>query len=108
MSYDVIARELHSGAGELREVVSGMAGYDLAITNAGPDSLGHVELASWLKAVAEQCDLAGQALHDGAMGIAGAVDTAGNTYQNSDESNAFNIVELGNGPLFGGPGAGTP
>ena len=56
-----------------------------------PTSFGHIELAAWVKAVAEQCDHATQALHDGAAGLADNLDAAAYYYETTDESVAQNF-----------------
>jgi hypothetical protein len=61
------------------------------ITHVEPNSFGHIELAAWVKAVAEQCDNATQALHDGADGLADSLVEAAHHYETTDNSVAQNF-----------------
>src|SRR5690349_19097229 len=70
MGYEVVVEELRTAAGQYERTVSDLAGYDFEAANVAADTFGHVELAAWYAAVADQCDNAGRALHDGATGLA--------------------------------------
>ena len=108
MSYDVVVGELRAAAGRYETMVGPLAGYTFTIANASPESLGHVELAGWVTAVADQCGKAGVALHDGAVGIAGSLDTTAAGYERADQGSATGFQQPLGG-LLGSPfGGGTP
>ena len=101
MSYEVLASGLRAGAQRYRSIASSLGTDGVEVTDATPSSFGHVELAAWIKAVAEQCDAATQALHDGATGLADALDSSAHYYETTDENVALSFQN----PCFLGPGA---
>ncbi len=102
MGYEVVVEELRTAAGQYERTVSDMAGYDFEATNVAADTFGHVELAAWYSAVADQCDNAGKALHDGATGLATSLRGQARTYEGTDE-NVGAAFQPGLPPLLGGP-----
>jgi len=86
VSYEVLADNLRAAAGRYREVAGSLGAEGVEITHVDPASFGHIELAAWVKAVAEQCDHATQALHDGATGIADSLDVSAHDYETTDET----------------------
>jgi hypothetical protein len=85
MSYAVLVEELRTAAGQYRTVAGSLGTTAVEIANIGSDSLGHVELAAWLTAVAEQCGKATTALHDGATGLADSLQAAAGHYETTDQ-----------------------
>lgn len=85
MSYEVLAGDLRAAAGSYRTVASSTGTDGVAPTHVDPGSLGHIELAAWLTAVAEQCHNATKALHDGAEGLAEGLDAAAHHYETTDQ-----------------------
>lgn len=113
MSFEVLASGLRAAAGRYRDVAGSLGPDGVELDNVEPTSFGHIELAAWVKAVAEQCDHATQALHDGAVGLADNLDAAAYYYETTDESVAQNFRPpfLNNGFAPGSPLApfgGTP
>ncbi len=100
MGYEVVVEELRTAAGSYERTVGDMASYDLDATNVAADTFGHVELAAWFSAVAEQCDNAGQALHDGATGLAASLRAQATTYEGTD-ANVGATFGPGLSPLLG-------
>ena len=84
MSYEVLVDNLRAGAGRYRTIASSLGADGVEITHVDPASFGHIELAAWVKAVAEQCDAATGALHDGAIGLADGLDAAAHHYETTD------------------------
>jgi hypothetical protein len=84
MGYEVLVGGLRAAAGSYRTVGTEL-GSTVEITHVEPDSLGHVELAAWLKAVVEQCGNAHTALKDGANGLGDDLDAAAHHYESADE-----------------------
>src|SRR4051812_43668285 len=91
MSYDVLIDNLRTAAGRYRTVASSLGTDGVDVDHADPTAFGHVELAAWVKAVAEQLDHATTALHDGASNLAAGLDTAAHHYETTDDQvgNAF-------------------
>lgn len=86
MSFEVIIDGLRSAGDKYESCVSEMVGYDFATVGVSGASFGHIELAAWFSAVADQCDNAGQALHDGAAGLAASLRAAANDYEATDNN----------------------
>lgn len=95
MSYDVLVENLRRAAGDFRSMVAPLAGYHFATVDVSGEAFGHVELAGWYVAVADQCDNAGQALHDGAGALATSLDYAANQYEQTDQG----VAQGFSGPL---------
>lgn len=95
MSYDVLVENLRRAAGDFQSLVAPLAGYDFATVDVSGETFGHVELAAWYTAVADQCDNAGRALHDGAGTLATSLDYAANQYEQTDQGIAQGFA----GPL---------
>ena len=86
MSYEVLVDNLRAAAGRYRTVASSLGTDGVEITHVEPTSFGHIELAAWVKAIAEQCDAATKALHDGAGSLAEGLDSAAHHYETTDVS----------------------
>lgn len=104
MGYQVLIENLEAAAKSLRTTVKGMGDYDFGETNVSGASFGHVELAAWFDAVAEQCDNAGQALHDGAEQLAASLDASARRYRDGDLA----VADILAGYTKYGPPAVTP
>ena len=89
MSYEVLVESLRAAARKTRSTTQPLAGYDFQESNVSGESFGHVELADWFKAVAEQCDRAGRSLRSGAEALAGQLEYAADTYEQTDTGVAF-------------------
>lgn len=99
MTYEVLVTSLRKAAGRYRDVAD-KTGEVVAVTHVEPDSLGHVELAAWLQAVADQCDKAHTALGEGAHALADGLDASAATYEATDEdAGSLFRAPLGSGPL---------
>jgi hypothetical protein len=85
MTYDVLVSELRAAAGRYRTVADSLGTDAVEITHLDPTSFGHIELAAWVKAVADQCDKATTALHDGATGLAESLDASAHYYESTDQ-----------------------
>ena len=85
MSYAVLVQQLRAAASDYRSVAGNLGTESVEINHVEPDSFGHIELAAWVKAVADQCEKATTALHDGATGLAGSLDAAANHYETTDD-----------------------
>ncbi len=105
VTYDVLVDDLRSAAGDYRGVAASLGTSGVTITHITPDSLGHVELAAWLEAVAEQCANATRALHDGANDLGTDLDTAATGYETSDHEarDAFTSPFGPSSPFLGPP-----
>lgn len=99
MSYEVLVDNLRAAAGRYRTVASSLGSEGVEIAHAAPASFGHIELAAWVKAVAEQCDAATEALHDGAVGLAEGLESAARHYETTDAG----VGEAFRTPLSWGP-----
>jgi hypothetical protein len=86
MSYEVLVDNLRAAAGRYRKVADSLGADGVELDHVDPSSFGHVELAAWVKAVAEQCDHATKALHDGADGLADSLVAAAHHYESTDVS----------------------
>ena len=108
MGYEVLVEELRSAAGDYQEVADGLGTGAMCLTYRGPTHMGHVELAAWLGAVAEQCTEASKALHDGAVDLGEDLRTAATHYETTDEAVAQGFsTPFGSSP--GNPfGVGSP
>jgi hypothetical protein len=84
MSYEVLVDDLRTAAGRYRTVADTLGADGVEIDHIDPTSFGHIELAAWVKAVAEQCDQATKALHDGAVGLADSLVEAAHHYETTD------------------------
>jgi hypothetical protein len=84
MSYEVLVDDLRAAAGRYRTIASSLGADGVELAHVDPSSMGHIELAAWIKAVAEQCDAATQALHDGAVGVAEGLESAARHYETTD------------------------
>lgn len=110
MSYEVLVENLRAAAGRYDGVADSLGTDGVEITNVKPDSFGHIELAAWVEAVAEQCDRATRALHDGATGLADGLEAAAHHYETTDTGVAqaftspFSTGLLGPTSLFDQPG----
>ena len=85
MSYEVLVGNLRAAGERYRTVASSLGTEGVELTHVEPDSMGHIELAAWVKAVGEQCDNATRALHDGATGVAGSLDASARYYETTDD-----------------------
>ncbi|MGV3561661.1 MAG: WXG100 family type VII secretion target [Nocardioides sp.] len=85
MTYEVLVEELRAASGDYRAVAEELGPGSICLTHRTPESLGHVELAAWLGAVAEQCTEASRALHDGAVDLADDLATAATHYESTDD-----------------------
>ncbi len=107
MSYEVLAAELRSAAGDYRDTAAAV-GAPVHLSPVTPAVLGHVELAAWLGAVADQCEKATQALVEGGERIADSLDTAAHHYESTDEAAGLLFSSpfgVDTGPTLGhGPG----
>jgi hypothetical protein len=86
MTYEVLVEELRAASGVYRAVAEELGPGSICLTHRTPEHLGHVELAAWLGAVAEQCTEASRALHDGAVDLAEDLQTAAAHYESTDDS----------------------
>ena len=93
MNFQVLIENLSGAATELRTAVKPLEGYSLDSSNVNGVTFGHVELAAWFDAVVEQCDRAGQALHDGAEVLAGSLDNAVLVYRDADETGSLQFYD---------------
>ncbi len=84
MSFEVLVDNLRAAAGRYRKVADSLGSDGVEITHLDPTSFGHVELAAWVKAIAEQCDNATVALHDGAGGLADSLVETARYYETTD------------------------
>jgi excreted virulence factor EspC (type VII ESX diderm) len=113
MSYEVLVDELRAAAGRYRKVADSLGSDGVEIDHVDPASFGHIELAAWVKAVAEQCDNATKALHDGATDLADGLVEAAHHYETTDTSvgqvfqSPFTTGRLGPSSPFGPVGT-TP
>jgi hypothetical protein len=64
MTYEIDPALVRSMASRYDAAVAPLAHHDLPTTRVAADTFGHVELAAWFAAVADQVDEAGRALHD--------------------------------------------
>jgi hypothetical protein len=103
MSYEVLVENLRAAAQKTRSTTQPLAGYDFHETNVSGESFGHVELADWFKAVAEQCDTAGRSLRSGAEALAGQLDYAATTYEQTDTGVADQFQTPFSTGALGGP-----
>jgi hypothetical protein len=114
MSYEVLVENLREAARRMRSTTAPLAGYDFHSSNVTGESFGHVELAEWFEAVADQCDKAGAALRSGAEALAGQLEYAANTYERTDDgvadqfqapltSNVFGTAPFGTTPFGATP-----
>lgn len=111
MTYDVLVSELQAAAGQYRTVADSLGTDAVEITHLDPTSFGHVELAAWVKAVADQCDKATTALHDGATGLADSLDASAHYYESTDQGVANSFTPTFGSPFstpFSTPFSGTP
>ena len=99
MGYEVLVEELRSAAGDYEGVADELGTGAMCLTSRDPEHLGHVELAAWLGAVADQCAEASRALHDGAVELGADLRAAAAHYESTDEA-----VAQGFRP-FGAPGS---
>ena len=97
MSYDVLVENLRHAAAQMRSTTQPLSGYDFHSTNVTGESFGHVELAEWFEAVADQCDKAGKALRSGAEALASQLDYAADTYETTDDG----VADMFQTPLSG-------
>ncbi len=104
MSYDVLVENLRHAAGQMRSTTQPLSGYDFHSTNVTGESFGHVELAAWFEAVADQCDKAGKALRSGAEALAGQLEYAADTYEKTDDG----VADVFQTPLSGNVFGATP
>jgi len=98
MSYEVLVQELRDAAGEYDGVASSLGVTPVVIDHVTPDSLGHIELAAWLMAVAEQCGNAHTALNDGLGALALGLRTSAIDYETTDDQVADFFVDPFSGP----------
>jgi hypothetical protein len=84
MGFEVLVENLRSASARYRTTASSLGTGGVEITHVEPGSFGHIELAAWVKTIAEQCDLATRALHDGATELADGLDTAAHHYETTD------------------------
>ena len=91
MSYEVLVENLTAAASRYRTVATSLGSDGVEIDHVEPNSFGHIELAAWVKAVAEQLDNATKALHDGANGLADSLDETAHYYETTDNSVASNF-----------------
>jgi hypothetical protein len=85
MSYEVLVEQLRAAAGDYRTVAGSLGTDGVEVTHLEPGSVGHVELAAWMRAVADQCDKATRALHDGATGLADSLQASAGYYETTDQ-----------------------
>lgn len=104
MSFEVLVEELRSAAGDYRAVADELGAGAICLTYRDPDNMGHVELAAWLGAVAEQCAEASRALHDGAVGLGEDLRTAAAHYETTDDS----VATMFRSPFAAGPHLPAP
>ena len=106
MSYEVLVENLRSAAGSYRAVAADLGTTAVEVTNAKPGSMGHVELAAWIEAVADQCAKANAALHDGATGLGESLESAASHYEITDDQvgQAFRLPFTSGGLLLPGGG----
>jgi Excreted virulence factor EspC, type VII ESX diderm len=107
MSYEVLVENLRGAAGKYHGAADSLGADGVEISNLNPESFGHVELAAWVEAVAEQCDKATRALHDGATGLADGLEASARFYETTDQGVAGVLQHpLGTGlltPPYGAP-----
>jgi uncharacterized protein YukE len=109
MSYEVLVENLREAAGRMRSTTAPLAGYDFHSSNVTGESFGHVELAEWFEAVADQCDKAGAALRSGAEALAGQLEYAATNYEQTDEGVADSFrAPLSSGVFSSGPFGSAP
>lgn len=111
MTYDVLVGELRAAAGHYRDVADSLGTDAVEITHIDPTSFGHIELAAWVKAVADQCDKATAALHDGATGLADSLDASAHYYESTDQNVATSFTPTFDSPFstpFSTPFGTTP
>lgn len=83
--FAVIIENLESASKKLHHVARPLFDYDYDPGTVTGPSFGHNELAAWFHAVCDQCDKAGQALHDGAEALAVTLDSQAGAYRSADE-----------------------
>ncbi len=104
MSYDVLISNLRAAADKYDAVAVSLGADGVDLADVEPDTFGHIELTAWVKAVADQCDQATKALHDGAVDLGTNLRTTAYTYETTDQG-----VESWFSTPFGGPTIGpTP
>lgn len=105
MSFAVLVAELRTAAGLYEGVGADLGTTPVVIDHVDPTSLGHVELAAWLAAVADQCTKAHQALADGVTDLAVDLRTTATTYETTDDAQAtrYQPYLLGSPSLPGAP-----
>ncbi|WP_121256534.1 type VII secretion target [Nocardioides ferulae] len=111
MSYDVLVGELRAAAALHQGVIDGLGSQAVDLSGNDPTVLGHVELAAWLTAVADQCEKAHQALTDGQTSLADGLETAAADYESTDEAVGLDFLSPFTGePLFPSMGnsSGSP
>lgn len=86
MTFEINPALVRRMAGKYDAAVAPIAGYDFATTRVAADTFGHVELAAWFSAVADQFDEAGRALHDGVTTMAANLRVAANDAEAADDA----------------------
>ena len=88
MTLHVDPDDLRRAARRARRAAEPLASYDFEPRDVKDTTFGHVELAAWFLAVADQCDKAGRALYDGATDMADTLDLRASDYETTDQQEA--------------------
>ncbi len=84
MTYEINPALVRKMAGQYDAAVAPLAGHDFPTTRVAADTFGHVQLAAWYAAVADQVDEAGRALHDGVTAMADNLRVAAHEAETAD------------------------
>lgn len=86
MTYEINPALVRAMAGKYDAAVAPMSGYDFPTTRVAADTFGHVQLAAWYSAVADQFDEAGRALHEGVATMAANLRVAATDAEKVDDA----------------------
>jgi len=92
MTYEIDPQLVRTMAGSYDAAVATLAGYDFPTTRVAADTFGHVELAAWFSAVADQLDEAGRALHTGVTTMADHLRVAAHDAEAADDAAAQGLT----------------
>ena len=92
MTYEINPALVRTMAGRYDDAAAPLAGFDLPTTRVAADTFGHVELAAWFAAVADQVDEAGRAVHEGVTTMAANLRAAAHDAEVTDDAVAQNYT----------------
>ena len=92
MTYEINPQLVRTMAGKYDAAVAPLAGYDFPTTRVAADTFGHVELAAWFSAVADQFDEAGRALHTSVTTMASDLRVAAHDAEAADDAAAQGLT----------------